>query len=168
MVNVFAPSATVVEATPDSAPMVSLFSSSNWAAAVVSVTADPSGIALPLCACSVPAVMLVVPEYVPVPDSVTVPPCAVMPPVPPMPPASVSPVPVLSKNEPAVKVTAPLSAPAPAVLPMVPPPSDTALAGVAPLLTTSRLPPTTMPPLPASAPAPEIVSVPLPTVVPPV
>ncbi len=44
VVNVFAPSATVVEATPDSEPMVSLFSSSNWAAAVLSVTADPSGI----------------------------------------------------------------------------------------------------------------------------
>ncbi len=111
--------------------------------------------------------MLVVPEYVPVPDSVTVPPCAVMPPAPPMPPANVRPVPVLSKKEPEAKVTAPLSVPAPAVLPMVPATQRYGIGGRGAAVDDQPVAADIDAAAAASAPAPEITSAPLLMVVPP-
>ena len=60
VVNVLAPRFTPVTAVPLSEPIVSL-ASSDKIPVPVNVSADPSGIAVPPCTCSVPALIAVPP-----------------------------------------------------------------------------------------------------------
>ena len=85
-----------------------------------------------------------------------------------MPPDTSKPVPpLLSRKELAPRLLLPDKVPAPAVLPMAPPASVTALATLAPLLMFRRLAPTAMVPVPATAPLPLTTSTPLAMSVPP-